>query len=150
MKRTAARSGQPPIRSDRVRSIRDGGFAFVPNRFLHDGFFAALLDDELVLYFLLILAGDRNGLSFYSYDSLCSLAGMTLERYIAARGALIEKDLVAFDGRRFQVLSLPTDASQQLRTEPPLQTQEELEDRDPATVQQLIRDSLRNAAKHAK
>lgn len=150
MKRTAARSGQPPIRSDRVRSIRDGGFAFVPNRFLHDGFFAALLDDELVLYFLLILAGDRNGLSFYSYDSLCSLAGMTLERYIAARGALIEKDLVAFDGRRFQVLSLPTDASQQLRTEPPLQTQEKLEDRDPATVQQLIRESLRNAAKHAK
>ncbi len=150
MKRTAARSGQQPIRSDRVRSIRDGGFAFVPNRFLHDGFFAALLDDELVLYFLLVLAGDRNGLSFYSYDSLCSLAGMTLERYLAARGALIAKDLVAFDGRRFQVLSLPTDASQRLRTEPPLQTQEELKDRDPATIQQLIRDSLRNAAKHAK
>jgi hypothetical protein len=150
MKRTAARLGQPPIRPDRVRSIRDGGFAFVPNRFLHDGFFAALLDDELVLYFLLILAGDRNGLSFYSYDSLCSMAGMTLERYLAARGALIGKDLVAFDGRRFQVLSLPTGASQRLRTEPPLQSQEELEDRDPATVQQLIRDSLRNAAKHAK
>ncbi len=80
MGRTEPRSGQPPIRPDRVRSIRGGGFAFLPNRFLHDGFFAALPGDEFVLYVLLVLAGDRNGLSFYHYDSLCSLAGMPLER----------------------------------------------------------------------
>ena len=101
-----------------------------------------LHDDELVLYFLLVLAGDRNGLRFYHYDSLCSLAGMTLDRYIAARNALIDKDLVAFDGRRFQVLSLPRDAQ-------PLQTQEELEDQDPATARLLIQNSLRDATKSA-
>jgi hypothetical protein len=103
---------------------------------LHDGFFAALHGDQYVLYLLLVLAGDRNGLSFYHYDSLCSLAGMTLERYIAARNALIDMDLLAFDGRRFQVLSLPSDAQQ-------LQTQEELENPDPATVRVLIENSLR-------
>ncbi|MCP4895675.1 MAG: hypothetical protein GY906_01770 [bacterium] len=146
MKRTKERLGQQPLRPDRVRSIRDGGFAFIPNRFLHDGFFAALHDDELVLYFLLVLAGDRNGLSFYHYDSLCSLAGMTLERYLAARNALIDKDLVAFNGSHFQVLSLPSDA-RHLQTELPLQTQEEFEDRDPATVRLLVRNSLRTAAK---
>lgn len=145
MRRTEPRSGQPPIRPDRVRSIRAGGFAFIPNRFLHGGFFAALHGDELVLYFLLVLAGDRNGLSFYHYDSLCSLAGMTLERYIAARSALIDKNLVAFDGRRFQVLSLPRDG-QQPQADLRLQTQEEFEDRDPATVRLLIRDSLRDGA----
>jgi hypothetical protein len=150
MKRTEPRSGQPPIRPDRVRSIRAGGFAFIPNRFLHDGFFAALHGDAFVLYFLLVLAGDRNGLSFYHYDSLCSLAGMTLERYIAARRALIDMDLVAFDGRRFQVLSLPTNAPHRHQTEPPLHTQEEFEDRDPATIQLLIQNSLRHAAKQAK
>ena len=142
MKRTEPRLGQQPIRPDRVRSIRAGGFAFIPNRFLHDGFFAALHGDESVLYFLLALAGDRNGLSFYHYDSLCSLAGMTLDRYIAARNALIDKDLVAFDGRRFQVLSLPRDTQ-------PLQTQEELEDQDPATARLLIQNSLRDATKSA-
>lgn len=148
MRRTERRLGQQPICPDRVRSIRGGGFAFLPNRFLHGGFFAALHSDELVLYFLLVLAGDRNGLSFYHYDSLCSLAGMTLERYLAARNALIDKDLVAFDGRLFQVLSLPSDA-QPPPSELPLQTQEEFEDRDPATVRLLIRNSLRDAAEKA-
>jgi hypothetical protein len=137
MRRTKPHPGKQLIRPDRVRSTR-GGFAFIPNRFLHDGFFAALHGDQYVLYFLLVLAGDRYGLSFYHYDSLCSLAGMTLERYIAARNALIDMDLVAFDGRRFQVLSLPSDAQQ-------LQTQEELENPDPATVRLLIENSLRDA-----
>ncbi len=147
MKRTGSRPSQQPIRPDRVRSIRAGGFAFIPNRFLHDGFFAALRGDEFVLYFLLVLAGDRQGLSFYHYDSLCSLAGMTLERYVAARNALIDMDLVAFDGRYFQVLSLPSAIPQRHQTEPALQTREELEDRDPATVQLLVQNSLRSAAK---
>jgi hypothetical protein len=138
MRRTERRSEQQPIRPDRVRSIRGGGFAFIPNRFLHDGFFAALRGDEYVLYFLLVLAGNRNGVSFYHYDSLCELAGMTLERYLAARNALIDKDLVAFDGRRFQVLSLPRDSQ-------PLETQEEFGNRDPATVRALIENSLRDA-----
>jgi hypothetical protein len=53
-----------PVRPDRVRRI-DGGFAFVPNRFLHDGFLASLGRDELALYLFLVLAGDRNGVSFY-------------------------------------------------------------------------------------
>jgi hypothetical protein len=32
---------------------------------------------------------------------------MTVDKYIAARDGLIEKDLIAFDGTLFQVLSLP-------------------------------------------
>lgn len=139
------RIGRRPICPDRVRSITGNGFAFVPNRFLHDGFFAALSVDELVLYFALILAGDRNGLSFYHYDSLCSLLGMTVERYVAARNVLIEVDLVAFDGARFQVLSLPAAAKGQ--TELPLKDTTAFEERDPATIGLLIRDSLRGAKK---
>jgi len=137
------RIGRRPIRPDRVRSIAGNGFAFVPNRFLHDGFFAALNVDELVLYFALVLAGDRNGLSFYHYDSLCSLLGMTVERYVAARNMLIELDLLAFDGTRFQVLSLPAGVKQQ--TELPLQSTTAFEERDPATIGLLIKSSLRGA-----
>jgi hypothetical protein len=90
----------------RIRSI-DGGFAFVPHRFLTGGFLAALDADQLLLYFFLVLAADRYGLSFYSYDKICSLLEMGLEQYVQARCALISHDLIAFDGTVFQVLALP-------------------------------------------
>ncbi|MFC1610638.1 hypothetical protein ACFL6C_06755 [Myxococcota bacterium] len=117
----------------------------MPNRFLMDGFFAALGQDELLLYLLLVLAGDRQGLSFYHYDRLCSLLGLSVERYLRARNSLIQKDLIAFDGTSFQVLELPM--------EPPpgpklLSTSEELEDDDAATVHVVIRKSLRD--RHAE
>ena len=94
------------LAADRVRKI-DGGFSFIPHRFLTDGFFAALSPHELLLYFLLVLAGDRNGVSFYSYDKICTLLQMTVDRYIMARDSLIDQDLLAFDGTLFQVLQLP-------------------------------------------
>jgi hypothetical protein len=94
-----------PIVPERVRRVERDGFAFIPNRFLHGGFFVALNRDELALYLFLVLAGDRNGISFYHYDRICSVLELPLDDYIVARNALIEKDLVAFDGTRFQVLS---------------------------------------------
>ena len=95
------------LNPDRIRCIQ-GGFSFVPHRFLGDGFFASLIPQELLLYFLLALAGDRNGVSFYSYDKICTLLQMTLDRYIMARDNLIDRDLIAFDGTLFQVLDLPS------------------------------------------
>ena len=93
--------------ADRIRRI-DGGFSFIPHRFLTDGFLQTLSQPQLLLYIFLVLAADRYGLSFYSYDRICSLLHMTLEQYTAARDGLIEKDLIAFDGTLFQVLSLPS------------------------------------------
>lgn len=55
-----------PPRPDRIRRIT-GGFAFVPNELLHQGFFASLSHPERSLYFFLVLAGDRNGVSFYAH-----------------------------------------------------------------------------------
>ena len=91
----------------RVRRI-DGSFSFIPHRFLTDGFLAALGQRELLLYFFLVLVSDRNGLSFYSYDAICNLLQFDVDQYIKARDALIEKDLIAFDGTIFQVLELPS------------------------------------------
>ena len=95
------------LNPDRIRRIK-GGFSFIQHRFLADGFFASLNPHELLLYFLLVLAGDRNGISFYSYDKICTLLQMNLERYIMARDDLIDKDLIDFDGTLFQVLDLPS------------------------------------------
>lgn len=107
-----------PIIPDRVRAIGGDGFAFVPNRFLRDGFFASLAPHELSLYFLLVLAADRRGMSFYHYDTMCSLLQIPLEIYIEARNALVQKDLVAFDGSCFQVLELPARPISIRRVEP--------------------------------
>jgi len=126
---------RPPIRPDRVRSTQ-GGFAFVPNRFLHGGFFASLNHAERALYLFLVLAADRHGLSFYRHDRICSTLEITLDEYLLVRDSLIAKDLVAFDGARFQVLSLPPTPIVQPRR--PLLTQQDLEDDDPATIRQLL------------
>jgi len=97
--------------ANRIRRI-DGGFSFIPHRFLTDGFLKALSQQELLLYIFLVLAADRYGLSFYSYDRICSSLRMSLEQYSAARDGLIEKDLIAFDGTLYQVLSLPASPTQ--------------------------------------
>jgi hypothetical protein len=94
------------INPDRLRHI-EGGFSFIPHRFISDGFLCSLNQKELLLYFLLCLVSDRNGLSFYSYDAICSLLQLSLDEYLEARDSLIKKDLIAFEGALFQVLDLP-------------------------------------------
>jgi hypothetical protein len=103
--------------ANRIRRI-NGGFSFIPHRFLTDGFLEALSQQQLLLYIFLVLAADRHGLSFYSEDRICSFLHMTLEKYTAARDGLIEKDLIAFDGTLFQVLSLPSRPTQRSMNKP--------------------------------
>jgi hypothetical protein len=101
------------LRPDRVRKIK-GGFSFIPHRFLTDGFLSALSQKELLLYFFLVLVSDRSGLSFYSYDVICSLLEICVDDYIMARDGLIKRDLIAFDGTLFQVLDLPQSPAKRL------------------------------------
>ena len=131
-----------PIVPERVRGI-DGSFAFLPHRFLREGFFVSLTPDELRLYALLVLAADRNGISFYHYDSICSLLEVPIEVYVEARNALIRKDLIAFDGTRFQVLSLPERPVR--NSSPALRTSEDLEEHDPATIRRAMRNAFPDA-----
>jgi hypothetical protein len=128
-----------PIRPERIRRI-DGGFAFIPNRFLHEGFLASLDQGERSLYLFLVLAGDRAGVSFYAYDRICTALEISLDEYLRARTGLIDKDLIAFDGARYQVLSLPT--APVMRPRPALSSQRELEQHDPATIRATVRDTV--------
>ena len=91
---------------ERVRKI-NGGFSYIPARFLTEGFLESLPQKELLLYLFLVIVSDRNGLSYYSYDRICTTLEMDIEDYIEARNSLISKDLLAFDGTVFQVLELP-------------------------------------------
>ena len=132
-----------PLNPDRVRRIV-GSFAFIEHRFLRAGFFDVLTHHELLLYVLLVLVADRNGLSYYSYDKICILLRITLDDYIIARDCLIEKDLIAFNGRLFQVLSLPPTPE---ATEPgPLKTTEQMMRDDPATISRIIKNAFGNSS----
>jgi len=123
-----------PLVSNRVRKIKSS-FAFIEHRFLRHGFWASLSHDELLLYFFLILVADRDGLSFYPYDKICSLLTIDVDAYILARNNLIDKDLLAFDGTFFQVLSLPAEV---VRTRHLLQDKADMKREDPATIHKIV------------
>ena len=80
---------------------------------------------------------DRQGLSYYHYDKICSLLCLSLDDYIVARDQLIDKDLIAFDGTIFQILSLP----QSPVTVPAklLKDRNDMKTSDPATIGQILR-----------
>ena len=128
-----------PLASNRVRKI-NGSFAFIEHRFLRHGFWASLGHDELLLYFFLVMVADRDGLSFYPYDKICSLLTIDIDAYILARNSLIDKDLLAFDGTFFQVLSLPAEV---VRSRHLLQDRADMKREDPATIHQIIQSALR-------
>ena len=128
-----------PLCPERVRKIT-GSFAFIEHRFLRDGFWTSLGQHELLLYVFFVLVAARNGLSYYSFDKICSLLECSLDDYLVARNALIHKDLIAFDGHVFQVLALPHKPV--LTPQRPLRSIQQMAHADPATIRQIIRDSL--------
>lgn len=119
------------LNKERIRRIQ-GGFSFIPHRFLTGGFLQTLSREEQLLYFFLVLVSDRHGLSFYSYDSICNLLGLDLAEYLDARNRLVKKDLICFKNNIFQVLSLPNKPV-------PM----EVSSQDPATVRHMIMRSLK-------
>ena len=125
---------------DRVRKI-EGGFGFIPTRFLTGGFFASLSQHEKLIYFLLVLAGDRDGLSYYSQDKLSSLLELSLDDFLEARNELIRKSLIAFNGLMFQVLSLPAKPLESI-TKRELISKEDFLENDRLSIRQFLNKSI--------
>ena len=131
----AQRIEKKPLEPHRIRKIT-ASFAFIEHRFLRDGFWSTLDQHQLLLYVFLIIVADRNGLSYYSYDKICTLLKIAVDDYIVARDALIQKDLIGFNGHLFQVLSLPDQPVDCAGT--PLKSKPDMQKHDPATIHQLI------------
>lgn len=110
-----------PIMPERVRKIT-GTFSWVDHRLLIDGFLAHMSAVEILVYFFLVLVGDRHGLSFYHYDKICALLKIDVEQLLAARARLLERSLIAFDGERYQVLQLPALPTRREQPQLPSQT----------------------------
>lgn len=96
-----------PICPERLRHIRACTFGWIDHNFLHRGFLARLSREEALLYFFLALVANKNGVSFYDYERICTLLQLEADEYVCARNRLCERDLIAYEGGIFQVLSLP-------------------------------------------
>ena len=94
------------LNSSRVRKIQ-GSFSWIDHRFITGGFLRDLSAVEILLYFFLVTVSDRNGISFYHDDRICSLIKIGLVSLGEARDVLVSKSLLAYEYPIYQILSLP-------------------------------------------
>ena len=95
-----------PIRPDRLRRI-PASFSWIDREILHRGILAGLSQEEILLYFFLVLVAGPEGKSFWSYQRIGKHLKLTADEVCAAARSLIQRDLVAFEYPTFQVLALP-------------------------------------------
>ena len=101
---------------NRIRSIPQQ-FAWIDRR-LRDPYFLGLLNlKELALYLFLVLAANKNGISFYRSDRIAEMFDYQLQppEIVQCRNSLFDKEMISFhpfNGHSnegvFQVLPLPT------------------------------------------
>jgi len=85
-----------------IRNIK-GSFAWIDHRLLRNGFFQVMTHDDMVLYLFLVLAADRNGVSFYRKEKICDVVSLDFNQFEIARDRLVSMKLIAFES--YSVLS---------------------------------------------
>lgn len=97
----------------RIRRIR-GSFAWLDHGLLRDVHLERMGLVELAVYVFLVLAADRNGVSFYNKATLTKRLSIDWDQFEEAKARLLERGYIAFrpfsagdvDGF-YQVLPLP-------------------------------------------
>jgi hypothetical protein len=97
----------------RLRRPPATGWSWVDRRFVREHA-ERLSREAMLLYFFLAAVADRNGLSFYRDSTLAVLLGMTGQAVLQARDELLAHDLIAYEARLTQVLSLPPPGQRRL------------------------------------
>jgi hypothetical protein len=117
--RLYALSGPQPMRKYFVpqpQNIRKivGSFAWIDHRLLREGYLTRMAHPDLALYLFLVLAADRQGVSFYRKEKICDTLGLDFHQFESARDRLLDLALIAFEGYTvlspngyYQVLPLP-------------------------------------------
>jgi len=86
----------------KIRKI-ENSFAWIDHRLMRNGFIDVMTHQDLVLYLFLVLAADRNGVSFYRKEKICDATSLDFSQFEIARDRLINLKLIAFKG--YTVLS---------------------------------------------
>lgn len=86
----------------KVRKI-EKSFAWIDHRLVRNGYLQVMAHDDMALYLFLILAADRNGVSFYRKEKICDAVSLDFNQFEIARDRLVNMKLIAFEG--YSVLS---------------------------------------------
>lgn len=119
---------------NRVRRLPKCDWSWVDRRFLRE-FASKLSGDAIFLYYILVAVSDKNGLSYYSDNTLSLMVRTSLPSLLRARQELIDHDLVAYQAPLVQVMSLP--AGEQARSST-LASDQAAQTADAADLQLLI------------
>ena len=107
------------IRPDRLRRP-PAQFSWVDHRLVREGHLRRCPPEALALYLFLIVVADAEGLSYYGEASLCGHLGLDALGLRAARRALLDAGLIAYERPFYQVLSLDAAGSAPPPAPPPL------------------------------
>ena len=83
-------------RPERVRVI-PRSFGWVDHRLLRNRFLERMTSRDMALYLFLVLAADKDGVSWYRLEKICSILGFTFEQFYHCRHRLERLGLVAFE-----------------------------------------------------
>jgi hypothetical protein len=131
--------------SMRVRRPPTQGFGWVDRRIITAGHLAHMNQVEAVVYLVLCVVADRNGISYYRPETLARLVKQSTDRVLQALEGLASRSFIAAEGRFVQVTSLDErDPPRENHPESPGPVPGEPgdEDQPPARVAGTILDAL--------
>ncbi len=99
-------TGRPLLRPNRIRRV-ERPFGWVPFWVLKSGLLGQLSVPAKLLYFFLCLVADSQGISFWGHGRVMEVLALSRSQLVSAIDELCTHDLLAFDGKVFQLLSRP-------------------------------------------
>lgn len=81
-------------------------FSWVDHSLVRKGYCRKCSTESLGLYLFLVAVSDSEGLSYYGDKSICREISCAEEAVACLRKELISAELIAFDGKVYQVLDL--------------------------------------------
>lgn len=93
------------LRPERLRAV-PSQFSWLDHRLVRERYLDRCSTEALALYLFLVTVADAKGLSYYGDASVCARLGLEAAQLDAARQALIDADLIAYEAPLYQVLSL--------------------------------------------
>lgn len=97
----------------RVRRI-EGSFAWLDHRLAREGHLERMTLHDLAVYVFLVLAADRQGVSWWRKDQICRKLAIDWDQFEESKARLLERGYIAFRPFRpsdvegtYQVLAVP-------------------------------------------
>ena len=84
-------------------------FSWVDHKLVRNGYSRKCSTEALGLYLFLLVVSDNKGLSYYGDRSIAREINCTEGTVLSLRRELVSAELIAFDGKIYQVLDLEKD-----------------------------------------